>query len=170
MVIVGVPTLTTELETVNELFEPLARLTAKAATPPATTTAATTIHFLLIRGPILAVVRVMPGESSAERSADGAPGLISGDPWADAPAGAAFAVASAGAAGATGGGWVSLMYWNATMPARACSFTAVIRIRNFPPFRFNWMEWMVARPAASVIARSVRKPFEKRPLGPSGGS
>jgi hypothetical protein len=32
------------------------------------------------------------------------------------------------------------------------------------------MDWMVARPAVSVMAKSVRKPFENKPLGPSGGS
>jgi hypothetical protein len=58
-VTVGVPMLTTELETVD--FDPeLARLTPNNAAPaPAATMAASTIHFLWLPDPILAVVGVI---------------------------------------------------------------------------------------------------------------
>ena len=59
MVMVGVPTLTTLLETV-ELELDLARLTPTNAAPAATaTTAAMMIHFLWLPDPILVVVLVM---------------------------------------------------------------------------------------------------------------
>jgi hypothetical protein len=160
-----------ELRPVDEDFELVARLTttATAAAAQADMMAANTIHFLLLRGSTLAVVGVI----SAERSADGPAGTACRD-------GVDIGAASAGA---TGVGRLSLVYRKATVRPRACitacnpsprsrvsCLTAVIRMGNCPLVRFNWMDWMVARPAVSVMAKSVRKPFEKRPPGPSGGS
>ena len=61
------------------------------------------------------------------------------------------------------------MYWNETVPARACSFEATMRISNRPATRLNSIECTAARPRSSVTATSVRSPLTKVPLGPCSG-
>jgi hypothetical protein len=55
------------------------------------------------------------------------------------------------------------------VPARARSLAAVIRMSTAPGTRLSWKLRTVARPPASVTARSVGKPFANRPPGPSSG-
>jgi hypothetical protein len=57
-----------------------------------------------------------------------------------------------------------------TVPARACSFAAVIRIWNAPGTRLSCKLRKVARPLESVVARSVCNPLANTPPGPSTGA
>src|ERR1017187_2157683 len=75
--------------------------------------------------------------------------------------GAAFALAAPPRDSAT--------YWNDTVPARACSLDARIRIRNLPGRRLASKPCRLARPWASAMTTSVRSPLTNAPLGPSSG-
>src|SRR5713101_2245828 len=55
------------------------------------------------------------------------------------------------------------------MPARASSFTVVIRISTGPGVLFHCMPHTVARPFAPVVTTSVRRPELKTPVAPSSG-
>src|SRR5579871_4106936 len=146
---VGVPMLTVEDGTVLE--DP--RVAPKYPAAPPAASAARMYHFLWLGWLILAVVGVSPGERcwtlaaaagagrGAEAGDDGHPGLT-----------------GAGGGVATAAAFASPLYWKVTAPARACSLTAVMRMRNWPSVWFNRSAWIVARPAESVMARSVRSP------------
>jgi len=57
-----------------------------------------------------------------------------------------------------------------TVPARACPFTAVMRISKLPTVRFHCIPQAPARPSACVVMISVLEPLEKDPPGPSSGN
>src|SRR5206468_5746123 len=75
--------------------------------------------------------------------------------------------AIAGGAGLTLAGLPMCTF--AIAPARARSLAAVIRTSNLPGVRLRRNARTVARPLASVTARSVGSPLANRPPGPSSG-
>ena len=65
---------------------------------------------------------------------------------------------------------VSLRYCVLTIPARAWSLIAVMRISIGPATLFHCIPETDARPSAPVLATSVRSPELNMPLGPESGS
>ena len=63
----------------------------------------------------------------------------------------------------------SATYWKDTVPARACSLEARIRIWNRPGAWLATNPRKPARPPASVMTTSVRSPLTNTPPGPSSG-
>src|SRR5581483_4574638 len=63
----------------------------------------------------------------------------------------------------------SVMYWKETIPARACSLEAMMRICKRPAARFHRRLRRLARPRSSPVTTSVLRPLGNIPLGPSSG-